>query len=83
MRVNGSLLKSDIFSKKSKVIYFCTPAKTLEREKSNSSSFSEAMTGKLCTEFKIEESLENAYIEGKYSFSSITKIRMSSSGSYI
>ena len=59
MRVNGSLLKSDTFSKKYKVLLFCTPTATLERkrdrDKLNSSSFYEAIIDKICTKLKIEE----------------------------
>ena len=78
--MNGSLLNYDISSK---VLLLCTPTTILEKEKSNSSSFSEAITGKLCTQFKIEESLENFCIEWKERFYSTTKIWMSSSGSAI
>ena len=73
MRVNGSLLKSDILSKISKELLICTSAATLEGEKSNSSSFYEAVTHKFCTEFK-GGTLESVCIELKESFYSISNV---------
>ena len=61
------------FQKISKVLLIFTPAKTLERDKSNSSSLLEAITGKFCTEFN-GESLENVCIEVQQCFYSISEI---------
>ena len=59
MRVNGSLHKSDITTKIFNRSIFFTPVETMEREKSNSSSASRAIIGKLCIELRIKELLEN------------------------
>ena len=83
MTVNESLLISDIYSKKSKLLLIYTPETSLDKDKSNSSSFSETIADKLCTEFKIKESMEKVCLEWKESFSSITEIWMSYFGSAI
>ena len=69
MRVNKSHLKSDIYSKTFKLLLIFTPETLLYIDKSNSSTFFETATGKLCTKFK--ESLENFCKEQKESFSSL------------
>ena len=63
------------------VLLIFTPTTLLEIENSNSSTFFEIVTAKLCT--KIKESLENFCKEKKECFYSKTEIRMSSSGSPI
>ena len=75
-------LKSDIYSKKSKVLHIFTPTATLEEEKSNFSSLSEAITGKFCTEFK-EKSPVNVCMEVQQNFYSISEIQIYSSISEI
>ena len=81
MRVNRSVLQYGVISKISKLLLIYTPETSLDIEKSNSSSFSETITGKRCTKFKIKESLDNFCIQWKESFSSKRDIRMYSSGS--
>ena len=78
--MNGSLLKSDIISKIYKELLIFTPETTLEGNKLNSFSLSEAITSKFYTEFK-GESLQNVCIEVQQIFSSLSEIQMSSSGS--
>ena len=64
------------------VLYICTLEATLEEEKSNFSSLSEAITGKFCTEFKGKTPV-NVCMEVQQNFSSISEIQMSSSVSTI